>query len=504
MTTDQTDPGTLSRVRRVAAWGAATTRRIGGRIRRFTRWEWGLVVLIAVYVAVLTSMSLRAHHALATSTYDFALYDQGVWLLSRFKAPFVTLMGRNLFGDHTSFVMFFMVPIYWVFPDAGALLFVQSLAIACGAIPIFLYARHRLESEPVALLLAGTYLLHPAVSWTNMEQFHPDAFFGVFVGFAIYGALTRRWRLYTVFVVLTLLVKEDASLIVIALGLWVIWRRSVLIGVLTVLWSFGFAVFATVLLMQYLTGHATLNAWRIPFGGAGGLVKAMLTRPGDVLDYLRADGRPWWAWQMTAPFGWVFLRLPDVAAIGSLVLIANVVSTFLYQHQIQFHYSLVVVPALALGTVHALGAIKDRRAWFVGGVAVLALWTGFLWSTLPFARDPKAFREANDPFVVAAKEVLPLVPDGAVVAADSSLTPHLAHRRQIYMFPNPFSSFLYGVPGRPAEGTRLPAADDVEYVVLRVPVPEGLLSEAWAQVEGDFVLVHQNDHWAVYRRPELP
>ena len=36
--------------------------------------------------------------------------------MSRFHAPFVTLMGRNLFGDHTSFILVLLVPFYWLVP----------------------------------------------------------------------------------------------------------------------------------------------------------------------------------------------------------------------------------------------------------------------------------------------------------------------------------------------------------------------------------------------------
>ena len=135
-----------------------------------------------------TARSLDIHHALGTSSYDSALYDQGMWLLSRFDAPFVTLMGRNLFGDHTSFILLFLVPLYWIAPGAWIMFTAQSAAIAAGAIPVFLYGRKRLGSEWLALIGAGTYLLHPAVGWTNLENFHPDAFLGVFVGFAIYGS----------------------------------------------------------------------------------------------------------------------------------------------------------------------------------------------------------------------------------------------------------------------------------------------------------------------------
>jgi len=95
--------------------------------------------------------------------------------------------------------------------------FAQSLAIGAGAIPVFLYGRRRLGSEWFAIVGAATYLLHPAVGWTNLENFHPDAFLGVFVGVAIYAALESKWRLYVVFVVLSLLV-----VLVTAFATWVL------------------------------------------------------------------------------------------------------------------------------------------------------------------------------------------------------------------------------------------------------------------------------------------
>ena len=106
---------------------------------------------VLIWTWYFTARSLNVHHALGTATYDSALYDQGMWLLSRFDAPFVTLMGRNLFGDHTSFVVLFLVPLYWIAPGAWIMFTAQSAAIAAGSIPVFLYARRRLGSEWWAL-----------------------------------------------------------------------------------------------------------------------------------------------------------------------------------------------------------------------------------------------------------------------------------------------------------------------------------------------------------------
>ena len=57
----------------------------------------GIIVAFTVYYG---SLTLNIHHGLGTAAYDSGLYDQGMWLLSRFRSPFVTTMGRNLLGDH--------------------------------------------------------------------------------------------------------------------------------------------------------------------------------------------------------------------------------------------------------------------------------------------------------------------------------------------------------------------------------------------------------------------
>jgi uncharacterized membrane protein len=289
---------------RVPAAARSAAARLADVVTRVTLWQWGLVAMVAAYTSYFTNVTLDVHHGLGTSAYDFGLYDQGVWLMSRFEAPFVTLMGRNLMGDHTSFVLVFLVPFYWFWPSAGVLFFFQSLAIGMGAVPVFLLARKLLGHEAPAFVLAATYLLHPAVQWTNRENFHPDCFLAPFVGFAIYAAIERRWRMYVVFVVLALLVKEDASLVLIPLGLWVTIKRDRRIGLLTMGGSLAFMLVAMFVVMRSLIGVPTRNTWRIPFGGPPGLIKTTFTRPQDVVRHYWRDNRPFYLWQMTAPYLW--------------------------------------------------------------------------------------------------------------------------------------------------------------------------------------------------------
>ncbi len=494
-------PSTLRRpARSVQSVAAAVTTAVAGTVPRVL-----FCLAVITYVWYYTRRSLDIHHALGTSSYDSALYDQGMWLLSRFESPFSTLMGRNMFGDHTSFVLLFLVPLYWVVPGAGIMFFAQSLALGAGAIPVFLYGRKRLGSEWLALVGAGTYLLHPAVGYTNLENFHPDAFLGVFVGVAIYAALESKWRLYVAFVVLSLLVKEDASLVLVPLGVWVALRRDRRIGILTVVGSVAFMLVAMFLVMRSLIGVPTRNGWRIPFGGPRGVIDTALTNPTALAEHLSSEKRPWYIWQMTAPFAWLFLRLPDVAAISALVLFTNVLSTFWYQHQIEYHYSLVAVPALAIGTVYALGAVRDRwrsMAVVVLGVATLA--TAWMWAPVPWGRTPQFYGNPDRSEAVAARELIAQIPSGSVVAANYRITPHLVYRAEIYQFPTPFRVVLYG-PDTRYEGTRLDErAERVEFVMNPI-VKDAQLTSDWLAIEPAFDLVDANEFWELYERdPDVP
>jgi uncharacterized membrane protein len=390
---------------------------------------------------------------------------------------------------------------------------VQSLVLGLGAIPVFLYTRRRLGSEVYALVLAGCYLLHPAVGWTNRENFHPDAFIGVLFGMAVYAALERRWRMYAIFVVLSLMVKEDVSLVVVPLGIWVAIRRDRRIGLLTIVGSLSFMVIAMFAVMRSLIGVPTRNLWRIPFGGPTGVIRETIERPGNVFDHFRSDGRPFYLWQMTFPMAWVFARLPDVALISGLVVGTNMLSTYWYQYHIEYHYSLVAVPAIVIGTAYAIGAIREHlRRYAVGAVAVASVWSCLMWGAIPIGTllmpwsDDPIGREMpyawppSHPVAQDARDIVALVPAGAAVSAHHALTAHLARRTQIYMFPNPFRVVLYG-PNDELERARarLPEADDIEYVVLPVNLDDDLAAD-WDAVEGEFEIAAQNDSWVLYRR----
>lgn len=459
-----------------------------------------VTLLVGGYFAWFSLLSIRIFDAYQSPGYDMGIFDQGVWLLSRFRAPFVTVMGRNLFGDHTSFVLLLVVPLYWVAASPQTLLLVQAALIAAAAIPIYVLARRRTGSSAISTCLAGAYLLDPALQQANLEQFHPECFLVMFAAVALFAAVEWHPRLLAVAAVGCLLVKEDTALLIVPLGLWVYLRRNRAWGGGLMVAAVVYAAFAYGTVIQLLLGTTAFYANRIPFGGIWGLVAAPFVHTGRFVSYLWADNRPWYLWQLGISFGWVFLLGTDVAAVGLMVLAENVLSTFPYMHRIYYHYSLSLVPVLAVATAVAVGRMAGpARRWLATGcVTVAAVVSCAAWGSAPFSLQRVAPAPApGSPPVVATDALLRQVPPGAVVSASWPLIAHLTHRSGAYQWPTPFRAAEWGLYDR--EGQRLPVAASVQYLVIPARL-RGTDAQVFTPIASRFRAVASAGGWTLYHR----
>ena len=387
-------------------------------------------------------LSVQIHQGYGTSAFDIGLYDQGLWLLSHFKAPFVTLMGRNLFGDHTSFTLLLLVPLYWIHPDPSTLLVVQALVLAVAAVPVYMLALKRTNSVIIATVLAAALLLHPALAESNMENYHPEL-----VPRAVHRTRDRRRG------------SVEAAAFRGRGQYWQYSRR----GRCSSSWcrsgsgTRGAATAKSVCrspacrccgrvrhecrdALAHRRAHAA-TAGRIPFGGSRGLCRGTVTKPGDVAKYLYHDNRPWYVWQMLAPTGLVFMLAPEVAAIGVLGLASNVVSNFLYQHLIGYHYVMPILPALAMGTVFAVSKMRTQFLRYAATalVGVAAITTAYMWG--PYSFSCKHIADWSPSYYVVHEidAIRKQVPPNAVLSSYHAYVPaplaphadlHLAHSVQ--------------------------------------------------------------------------
>jgi uncharacterized membrane protein len=119
---------------------------------------------------------------------DLGVMDQALWN---------TLKGRFLMADHTRIddnfrcyltnhfrpILLLFLPFYIFFPDPKTLLFLQSVSIALGAIPLYLLAKEKLKNELSCIFLICSYLLYPYIGNANLFEFHPNSLIPCFLLF---------------------------------------------------------------------------------------------------------------------------------------------------------------------------------------------------------------------------------------------------------------------------------------------------------------------------------
>ena len=194
------------------------------------RWGQLLTALIIAAAVGLAAYSIARHNAFNSKVYDLGLHVQVWWNTAHGRLFASSIEVTNYLGDHVSPIILLLAPLYRLWPDPRLLLMLQAAALALGAWPLALLARHRLqaswpEQAPLAALgLALIYLTYPALGFVNRFEFHEETLAVplLLTAFWLHEVKRRGWLSMTL--LLVLLVKEDAGLTVAAFGLWMAWR----------------------------------------------------------------------------------------------------------------------------------------------------------------------------------------------------------------------------------------------------------------------------------------
>jgi hypothetical protein len=375
--------------------------------------------------------------------WDLAIFEQGLFRLSVLEAPFVTVRGMNLFGEHASFVHLLLVPFDALLgPALGPhlLVLVQTIALVAAGVLLFGVAGSRL-SRPAARLVLASYLLYPPLQYTWLEYYEP-------VNLAV-PALIGAWaairdgrdRAALAWSGLALLTMENVALTVAALGGLALVRGRRRLGGLLAAGSILYLVFLMTLVFPQLHPGGYVYGYRLYGDFAGDLPGALafLARPDRLLGRLASGQNGDYIVGLLLPAAFLPLLAPGVLLLA-VQLPLNMVSSWPYAHEIRYHYVAPIVPFVFLAVIEALASrpagSRGRRvglallaAGMLAGQCLLA--SPWLYSTGYWRGRERDAAERRD-----AASLLDLVPSEASVSAQYRFLPHLARRRQLFMFPD--------------------------------------------------------------------
>ncbi|HEV7374559.1 MAG TPA: DUF2079 domain-containing protein [Pyrinomonadaceae bacterium] len=417
---------------------------------------WLLVLIVAV---IYSSLSILRHRHFTSSAYDLGIFDQAIWQYSRFHAPYTSirsnLLTENLLGDHFHPILILLAPLYWFTDNVEALLAAQALLFALAIVPIFLFAEKRL-GRVAGYLFALSYSIFWGIQKAVEFDFHEVAFAVPLIALAIYFIDEKKWRAYFICLGLLLLTKESFSVTVFFFGVYLVATRQFKQGLISmgagVVWFFA----AIKVFLPFFIEPGAMRANRVgnyyrywsynQFGpDPGSALKTIVKDPLLVIRTLFSPGTKLYTyWYIFYPF--LFLAFFSPLFILGIPLIAE---RFLSENSqfwaTDFHYSATLAPVLIMASADSLARLTRRikkidSRYLVMPISIVVLLLNlYLLPRFPLWNFTRAEYWQLSSSDLTGREAVSLIPPTASVVAQAAITPHLSHRRLIFML-NPLAS----------------------------------------------------------------
>lgn len=413
------------------------------------RFKLALGVLMLAWVVVLSVAAWLKLESLGMG-FDLGMYEQVIWNTAHGRLFATSAFNYTTIHIGSDLILLeaVLAPIYALLPSTMTLLVLQVVAVAAGALPLYLLARDRLQSSAAGLGAAAAYLLYVPLLYLTLNEFQPRAFALVAILFAIYYLDRARWVPFMVALLLSLLTRSDVALFVGMIGVVAfLWRKPwrfvlgpVIVGAL---W-FVLALFVVVPHFKTTSGgfvYIGTYAW---LGSTPAeMIGTVLTRPGYVLETVFSPAKLQFllhVWGPTLPFS---LLRPDILLLAAPTLAINLLSQFAVQANITRQYGALLYPVAYAGAVLGIAWLAKRewiatrlpRAVFVNGTVGLVLVLTLAESLVVGNPVVSLYRRSASPRAESARQLIAAVPAEARLAITNHVGPFAAQREGFYFFP---------------------------------------------------------------------
>ena len=475
-----------------------------------------LVALMALNFIYFGLYASQRHLAFETNAFDTGVYTQPLWNFihgNGFSVSIIEDNGPLRWATHVEPILYLIVPSYALWPDPRTLFWLQVGGLTLAALPLYALAKRRLQSEWVALAIVLAYFLMPATESVTLFDFHAVTFAPLFLLAAIYfldralaaqGKSFWLWpemgrgvrgqegkgeislllrlkqffsnagptKLYIfsgIFFLLALSTKEDISLHVLMIGVYLLvlrrrWREG---GVLIAVGLIWFYVTFQVIIPAFRTagGQSIYAAWFETLGDTPlEIALSPITAPDKVLALIFRPGSLPALGMITVPMALLPLAGLPLFALTAPSLAFSLLSQNPTLRQLEtWHYAAPMLPFIMLGTIDGMA----RIIYFVSGewrvasgewqilsntehgtrntkLVLVALTILLLVTTLAYHyfRGYTPLSQLYEwpevtPHHQLGREIAATFPSEASVLAQAQLIPYVVHRQELGIWNGP-------------------------------------------------------------------
>ncbi|MFH1564695.1 MAG: DUF2079 domain-containing protein [bacterium] len=177
-----------------------------------------LMAAILFYIIIFFGISCFKYNNFYYNSLDLAIFNQVFYNTSHGRLFQLSIHEPTYLGDHFAPIILFLAPLYSFYRSPIALLFLQTVILALSAWPIYLISKKIIGGKIYPLAMGAVWLINPLVQNANLFEFHLLPFAVFLFLWVFYFYLQKKWRMFFLFVFLSLLVREDVSLVIFMFG----------------------------------------------------------------------------------------------------------------------------------------------------------------------------------------------------------------------------------------------------------------------------------------------
>jgi uncharacterized membrane protein len=453
------------------------------------------VALAAAYALLFGWLSLERYWTFQMHALDMGNMGQAAWnTVHGYPFYFTNMRPLNAieaWGTTTrlSFHVEALFPlisaVYLLYPHPESLLVLQTLALASGAVGVYLLGRDVTRRQWLPVAFAAVYLLFPTLEGMNLYEFHPVALATPLLLFAFLFAWRRSYIACAACCVAAVGTKEEIGLVVAMFGLYIAlanrdWRPGLSLVGAGVFWS----LFAALVVEHHFRapGATSYVHTRYKYLGHGlhGALSTILHRPLIFWSVLHTWSKAGYVNQLLVAAGYLPIFAAPLLALGLPTLAINLLSVDFHMYTGLGDNSAelvsVVMIAAMLGARVALDVLGRALPGRLAAVLIACYLVGVaLWNQHVNGFTPLGARwqvPTMGTHQRAEEAFVGMVPAGAPVSTQDELDPALSSRHYLYLFPDMGDP---SIPGADARAILLDASGPV------YPIPSAQLHDVAMQ-----------------------
>ena len=414
---------------------------------------YGVFSIVTLYVVYLSIVFIYKVKTFDGSTFDIGLFSQMFHRMSTDLSAITTLERDRVlshFAVHISPIFYLMLPFYKLFPHVETLEVLQIWVVFSAVIPLRLLLSKLNLSKLANILTVLWFVLLPVLTTAGGYHLHENCFLVPLIFWVFYFIVNeKKWGIL-VSTILLLLVKEDAFIYVISIGMYFLSQKRFNLTSKTKQW-----LILTEFLLPLL--YFTLALLILSTFGEGGMVsrfdafllkdengilavfKNLVLHPSFAISHLFMAKKLGYLFLMLAPMCFLpllqrnwsnyFLALP--------LVVINLLPDWPYQYDIGFQYS---YGSGALLFIMALLALEDLKLHkHINEKMVISfIFVGMIFSGTILHRLTQSwsfnigYYQQNKEKFEAIKYGLEILPEDASIVAEGGYTPALRKHQALY------------------------------------------------------------------------